>query len=352
MAVRGYLTIVVTQASSRTKANDVVWDSAFAEGFVKVEVRGGPRNNKVVSSTKKVSDGLLEWNETLQLEVLEESRELRIVLCRPKISGSRTGSAVVAACGIFVDDILDAVPIDKWFEMFKPGAAGEGGFIRVHMSFSEGNPSESRDPSPTETLAPTENGGSVETRPGIAESFAPALSGFTSEMNSDVQSAQKENRPPDSQGSQNMPSPSSSLQQKTDEAESRETSPDYSEAEAEVQGAESEVPRAESESLADRFVEIEPESGTNTQEVQEIHYEREPDLPKQPTQYSREVASPKKHKKKSGGKGIAKLLGGLLFVGAAGAAALYFKQEMDKRPHTQHEILIVDDDIEETIKTD
>lgn len=111
-----------------------------------------------------------------------------------------------------------------------------------------------------------------------------------------------------------MPSPSTSLQQKTDEAESRETSPDYSEAESEVQGAESEVPRAESEvqgaesevpraeseSLADRFVEIEPESATNTWEVQEIHYEREPDLPKQPTQYRREVASPKKHKKKSG----------------------------------------------------
>ena len=90
-----------------------------------------------------------------------------------------------------------------------------------------------------------------------------------------------------------MPTPSTSLQQKTDEAESRETSPDYSEAETEVQGA-------ESESLVDRFVEIEPESGTNTQEVQEIHYEREPDLPKQPAQYRREVASPKKHKKKSG----------------------------------------------------
>ena len=113
-------------------------------------------------------------------------------------------------------------------------------------------------------------------------------------------------------GSQNMPSPSTSLQQKTDEAESRETSPDYSEAEvqeaeSEVQGAESEVPRAESEiprteseSLADRFVEIEPESATNSQEVQEIHYEREPDLPEQPIQYRREVASPKKHKKKSG----------------------------------------------------
>ena len=32
-------------------------------------------------------------------EVLEESRELRIVLCREKRSGSRVGSAVVAACG-------------------------------------------------------------------------------------------------------------------------------------------------------------------------------------------------------------------------------------------------------------
>ena len=116
MAVRGYLTIVVTQASSRTKANDVVWDSTFAEGFVKGKkvtmqlckmtrgsfmpllCSGGSRwapqqqgiavlclpcqdyvcafaqnktnlhyNMQVVSSTKKVSDGLLEWNETLKL---------------------------------------------------------------------------------------------------------------------------------------------------------------------------------------------------------------------------------------------------------------------------------------------
>ena len=55
--------------------------------------------------------------------------------------------------GIFVEDILDAVPIDKWFEMFKPSAAGEGGFIRVHMSFSEENPAETRKASPTEESA-------------------------------------------------------------------------------------------------------------------------------------------------------------------------------------------------------
>ena len=56
--------------------------------------------------------------------------------------------------GIFVDDILDAVPIDKWFEMFKPGAAGEGGFIRVYMSFSEDMPSEPRQSSPTKPMEP------------------------------------------------------------------------------------------------------------------------------------------------------------------------------------------------------
>lgn len=50
------------------------------------------------------------------------------------------------------------------------------------------------------------------------------------------------------------------------------------------------------------------------------------------------------------GKGIAKFLGGLLFVAAAGAAAVYFKQEFDKKPRTQHEILVVDDHIGESIK--
>lgn len=35
MAVRGYLSVTVSQASSRTKANEVVWDDNFREGFVK-----------------------------------------------------------------------------------------------------------------------------------------------------------------------------------------------------------------------------------------------------------------------------------------------------------------------------
>lgn len=35
-----------------------------------------------------------------------------------------------------MDDILEAVPIDKYFELFKPKNGGEGGFIRVAMNFS------------------------------------------------------------------------------------------------------------------------------------------------------------------------------------------------------------------------
>ncbi|KAL3132456.1 hypothetical protein ABBQ32_009009 [Trebouxia sp. C0010 RCD-2024] len=306
MAVRGYLTVLITQASSRTKANEVVWEDSFKDGFVKIEVRGGPRNVKVQSSLKPVSEGMLEWNETLHLEVLEESRELRIVLCREQKNGPRVKSSVVAACGIFVEDILDAVPIDKWFEMFKPAAAGEGGFIRVHMSFSEENPAHASNTSTLEPATPTEN--AAETRPGIAESFAPALSGMTAEMQAELQSIQKENRPPRSQGSESMPFSSPPVQRKTDEAQSRETSPD--------------LPKPE----------IEPEPVTHTHVAHAAHYE-----------HKQQPAVPQKKQKSKGNK-AGKILSALLLIAAAGAGAMYYKQEMDKRPHTQHEILVVEDD--------
>jgi hypothetical protein len=35
-----------------------------------------------------------------------------------------------------VEDILDAVPIDKYFELFKPSAGGEGGFIRLGLDYT------------------------------------------------------------------------------------------------------------------------------------------------------------------------------------------------------------------------
>lgn len=36
-----------------------------------------------------------------------------------------------------MNDILEAVPIDKYFELFKPNAGGEGGFVRISMDFAQ-----------------------------------------------------------------------------------------------------------------------------------------------------------------------------------------------------------------------
>lgn len=135
--LKGYLTITIAEASGRNRDDEEVWDPAFVEGYVKVEIRGGPRNIKVVSSTKRVLANAISWQEDITCEILEGASELRIMLCKEKRSPttSRIGSSVVAACGIFVEDILDAVPIDKYFELFKPGAGGDGGFIRVAMNY-------------------------------------------------------------------------------------------------------------------------------------------------------------------------------------------------------------------------
>jgi len=66
-------------------------------------------------------------------EVQEGATELRLLLCREKMNNGKRGVSVVTACGIFVKDILEAVPIDKYFEMFKPVTGLEGGYIRLRM---------------------------------------------------------------------------------------------------------------------------------------------------------------------------------------------------------------------------
>lgn len=139
--VRGYLLIRVEEANGRTQDGGAfTWDassSAF-EAFVKVELRGGVRGNvKVQSSKAPLIGDTITWRENLKLEVSEGADELRMMLCRDKIQGTKKGTSVIAACGIFVDDIIDAVPIDKYFELFKPNAKGEGGSIRVCMDFAK-----------------------------------------------------------------------------------------------------------------------------------------------------------------------------------------------------------------------
>lgn len=61
---------------------------------------------------------------------------LNLFACRDPNSCMRACMCLFFTCapvhaGIFVNEIADAVPIDKYFEMFKPNAGGEGGFIRI-----------------------------------------------------------------------------------------------------------------------------------------------------------------------------------------------------------------------------
>ncbi|KAF8069397.1 hypothetical protein HT031_001512 [Scenedesmus sp. PABB004] len=137
----GYLVITAIEASGKNKDENYVWDTSDFEGYVKVELRGGARNVKVATKKARVSGTAILWNETMTLEVMEGANELRVMLCRDKLvqsgGGTKRGTSVIAACGIFVSDILDAVPIDKYFELFKPSAGGEGGFIRLGLDFAK-----------------------------------------------------------------------------------------------------------------------------------------------------------------------------------------------------------------------
>lgn len=96
------------------------------------------------TTLSRVQDAVVNWDEQLALEHLDGATELRILLCRPKNSGDRS-SSIVAACGIYMRDIMEAVPIDKYFELFKPGHGAEGGFIRIYMNYLR--PDQVRNPS-------------------------------------------------------------------------------------------------------------------------------------------------------------------------------------------------------------
>lgn len=140
--IEGYLVLVVEEASGRSSSDVFVWESfapagqATLEAFVKVELRGGIRNVKVQTRKSKLESETILWQEELRIEVPKGANELRLMLCRERdLAAGKKGTQVMAACGIFVSDIVDAVPIDKYFELFKPGGGGEGGYIRINMNY-------------------------------------------------------------------------------------------------------------------------------------------------------------------------------------------------------------------------
>ena len=156
--LQGYLVVKVLEAAGQNGDDETVWDESVKEAFVKIEIRG-PRSRPVKKQTSvsRVSGGVVTWEEQLALEHYEGSGELRILLCQPKPKkspGEKQSSVVLAACGIYMKDILEAVPIDKYFELFKPGEGADGGFIRISMNYLK--PDQVRNP---ETLLGKKKGG-------------------------------------------------------------------------------------------------------------------------------------------------------------------------------------------------
>ena len=115
----------------------MVWDQDNFSAFVKVEVRGGARSVKQKTQLARAKDARIVWSKPLRLEVLHGAKELRIIACRTSPNGQRSETTVVAACGLFIKDVLSYVPIDKYFELFKPHHGGEGGFVRVKLNFTD-----------------------------------------------------------------------------------------------------------------------------------------------------------------------------------------------------------------------
>lgn len=136
-----YLYLTVHEASGLLRDKEVLWEPSFTEGFVRVEVKGEGKVSKANTLNQRVEDCTITWEQELRLEVSDASQELRIMLCkeRARSKDDRKSAQVIAACGIFVSDILEAVPIDKYFELFKPVAdanCGLGGFVRIAMRSS------------------------------------------------------------------------------------------------------------------------------------------------------------------------------------------------------------------------
>lgn len=126
------------EAAGQNGDDDQVWDESVRDVFVKIEIRGQKnRPVKKQTSVSRVSGGTVSWDEQLALEHYGGSGELRILLCqpKPKKEGEKASSIVLAACGIYMKDILEAVPIDKYFELFKPQEGADGGFIRISMNY-------------------------------------------------------------------------------------------------------------------------------------------------------------------------------------------------------------------------
>eukprot|EP01023_Acetabularia_acetabulum_P038770 TRINITY_DN37132_c0_g1_i1.p1 TRINITY_DN37132_c0_g1~~TRINITY_DN37132_c0_g1_i1.p1 ORF type:complete len:230 (-),score=59.24 TRINITY_DN37132_c0_g1_i1:283-972(-) len=159
------LGIKIGTISGKNQKEQYVWGIPELVGFVRVEVKGGQKPVQV--STKKVelnSEQALVLDEELELDIPEGAKEFRILLCHEKqLKGNKRAISVLAACGIYIQDIQDASPLQKTFQLYRPMQAGEGGSVDVYLNYVD--KAAEQPPPSTETTQSTstpENGQIVE----------------------------------------------------------------------------------------------------------------------------------------------------------------------------------------------
>eukprot|EP00211_Chloroparvula_japonica_P015140 CAMPEP_0119133076 /NCGR_PEP_ID=MMETSP1310-20130426/12933_1 /TAXON_ID=464262 /ORGANISM="Genus nov. species nov., Strain RCC2339" /LENGTH=242 /DNA_ID=CAMNT_0007123751 /DNA_START=11 /DNA_END=740 /DNA_ORIENTATION=+ len=138
--VMGRLQVLVKRAEGRTRTGGSGWADVpkGSELFVKVEMRGAPdtKAQKVNTNAVKVKDDKIVLNTQIDLNIVDGTEELRILVCKKKEAAGNVAT-VIAAAGIYVRDITKMVgTISKDFDLFKPGGKGDlGGVVSLELKY-------------------------------------------------------------------------------------------------------------------------------------------------------------------------------------------------------------------------
>jgi len=118
------------------------WDLTDFDGYVKVEMRGGSGVVvKARTSAVKSVNQKLQFNEFMTLPIPAAAEEVRLTVCKEKKRGAHGSSVKIANAGIRLRDLLQAVPIERDFNLFKPDeVTTDGGSIKLFFNLSRTSP--------------------------------------------------------------------------------------------------------------------------------------------------------------------------------------------------------------------
>ncbi|CAG9465539.1 unnamed protein product [Pedinophyceae sp. YPF-701] len=123
-------------ATEDEQPDDKVPTSCFVKLELKSKSKDPAGDTKSRTRIVETSNGKAFLRETLPMEVREGAEELRVIVCRSvKAPDGTQKHSVIAACGLYIKDVIAVAPIDKYFDLYKPHKGGPGGMIRVKMDF-------------------------------------------------------------------------------------------------------------------------------------------------------------------------------------------------------------------------